>query len=896
MITLRHLIIFFRTHRQQHFPAAVQIIFLAIALFTSGIVFSQVPVILFDTIPQNADSLSFDLYDAPLKQTPEADTAKSKFALENKVVYHSSDSLYFDLARNKSFLFVNAEIQYGDINLKAHYIEIDFASNTLFASGLPDSTGKMHGTPVFAQGAQSFVANTMSYNFNTKRGYIREVITQEGEGFLHGQAVKKMEDDITNVGVGSYTTCNLDCPHFEFQFQKAKVIPGEKIITGPVFFVIEGVPLPLAIPFGYFPNKKGQTSGIKIPSYGDANTRGFYLENGGYYWGISDYLELYILGDIYSRGSWALKPDLNYRKRYKYNGRLNLNYAINITGDEGTPTFEKRKDFAIRWNHSQDPKAHPTQKFSANVNVQSSKFNRFNPVSTQNFLSNTFQSSISYQRSFAGKYFLNLSATHSQNTLNNSVTMTLPELSFNATRFYPFRRKTRVGALRWYEDISVNYTMNARNQVTALDSLLFRPETLNDFRNGMKHTIPVTSNLKVLKHFNLSNSMNFTERWYSQRIEKRWVDDELDDEGNLKPGAVKNDTLSGFYGVRDFTYQASINTTVYGMMQFKKGYLRAVRHVVNPSVGFSFRPDFGSEYWDYWNNVQIDTAGRTQRYSYYQNSIYGTPPDGKSGSLNFSLSNNLEVKVRSKRDTVTGTRKVKLIESLSINGSYDLARDSLRWSSLNVSGRTTLFKNLQIQYTGRWSPYAIDSLGRMINKFVWDVDRRILRRENTSWNFSMRYSINSSTFGSKTQASTSQATSTDESGSEEEMAEIMMNPDEFIDWNQPWNFSMDYSLRLSSQFSVQNDKFETQTVQSLNFNGDISLTQKWKIGFRSGYDFVSNKFTYTSFNFYRDLHCWEMRFNWIPTGTMKSWNFQINVKSPMLQDLKLTRKKDFRDF
>jgi len=821
---------------------------------------------------------------------------QKKFALEARVVYKSADSLYFDLARNRSYLFMNAEIQYQDINLKAHYIEIDFNTNTLHASGLPDSTGKMQGMPVFTQGQQSFTATKMSYNFDTKRGFIREVITQEGEGFLHGGAVKKMEDDVTNVSQGSYTTCNLDCPHFEFRFQKAKVIPSDKIVTGPVFFVIEEVPLPLAIPFGFFPNKKGQTSGILLPTYGESDNRGFYFENGGYYWGISEYMELYLRGDIYTRGSWALKPNLNYRKRYKYNGAFNLNYANNVTGEEGTPTFQKSKDFAVRWNHSQDPKAHPTQRFSANVNVQSSKFNRFNPVSTQNYLSNTFQSSISYQRSFGGKYFLNVSATHSQNTLSNSVTMTLPDVSFNASRIYPFRRKTRVGALRWYEDISVNYSMNARNQVTTADSLLFRPETLQDFRNGVRHSIPISSNLKVLKYFNLTNSVNFTERWYTQRIERRWVDDATDDEGNAIKPFVTNDTLRGFYGVREFDYRASLNTTVYGMMQFRKGPLRAVRHVMNPSVGFGLRPDFGAAFWNYWGEVQVDTAGRTQRYSYYQNATYGAPPDGKSGSINFSLSNNLEIKVRSKQDTITGLRKVKLVDNLTVNGSYDLARDSLRWSSLNVSGRTTLFRNLQVQYSGRWSPYAIDSTGRMLNKFVWDTEGKILRRENTTWNFSMRYSLNSSSVGRKSAPPGTSATPTSEFGSEEELAEIMMKPDEFIDWNQPWSFNIDYSLRITNQYSVRDRKFETQTIQSLSFNGDISITPKWKVGLRSGYDFVNNKFTYTSFNFYRDLHCWEMRFNWIPTGGMKSWNFQINVKSPVLQDLKLTRKKDFRDF
>jgi hypothetical protein len=858
------------------------------------------PLIIPDTITQAPDTLMIQAFEPDTVQVSLPGSGNDKFALDFNVIYKSADSLYFDLARSRVFLFSNAEIQYEKINLKAHYIEIDFSTNTLHAAGLPDSLGRMHGEPVFTEGDQSFVASTMSYNFDTKRGYIRGVITQEGEGYLHGKAVKKMENEITHVGQGSFTTCNLDCPHFEFQFQKAKVIPGDKIVTGPVYLVIEDVPLPLALPFGFFPNKKGQASGIKMPSYGEEVNRGFYLEDGGYYWGISDYMELYLLGNIYSRGSWAFKPSLNYRKRYKYNGGINLSYANNVLGVEGTPNYEKRNDFSIRWNHSQDAKAHPTQRFSANVNIQTSKFNRFNPVSSQNYLSNTFQSSISYQRSFAGKYFLNVSATHSQNTLNNTVTMTLPDVSFNANRFYPFRRKTRVGALRWYEDISVNYTMNARNQVNTLDSLLFRPETLEDFRSGVRHSIPISSNIKVLNHFNLTNSVNYTERWYSQRIERRWVDDELNDEGELKPGFVTNDTLRGFYGVRDFDYRASLNTTIYGMAQFTRGPIRAVRHVVNPSIGFSMRPDFGSEFWNYFGEVQTDTTGRTQRYSYYQSGIYGSPPDGRSGSINLGISNNLEIKVRSKRDTVTGVRKVKLIESLTVNTSYDMARDSLRWSSLNVSGRTTLFRNLQVQYSGRWSPYAIDSLGRMQNKFVWDTDGKLLRRENTSWNFSMRYSINSSTIGKgkQTKARTEPEVDplTSEFGTDEELAEVMMYPDQFIDWSQPWSLSLDYSLRLTSNYRAQQDEFERTTVQSLNFSGDISLTPKWKIGFRSGYDFVGNKFTYTSFNFYRDLHCWEMRFNWIPTGGQRSWNFQINVKSQMLQDLKLTRKKDFRDF
>ncbi len=820
---------------------------------------------------------------------------KKKFSLETKVSYNAADSLYFDLAASKAYLFYNAEIEYENIRLKAHYIEIDFALNTLFASGLPDSLGVMQGIPEFSEGQQSFVASTMSYNFDTKRGFIREVISQEGDGFLHGTTVKKMENDITNVSQGSYTTCNLDCPHFEFRYQKAKVIPSDKIVTGPVYLVIEDVPLPLAIPFGFFPNKKGQRSGILIPTYGESTNRGFYFENGGYYFGFSDHAELYLHGDIYTRGSWAIKPNLTYRRRYKYNGNLNLNFANNVTGEEGTSDYQKSKDFAIRWSHNQDPKAHPTQRFNASVTIQSTRYNRFNPVTTQNYLSNTFQSSISYQRSFAGKYFLNASATHSQNTLNKSVTMTLPDVSFNVNRFYPLRRKNRVGALRWYENISVNYTMNGRNQVTTYDSLLFKSETLKNFRNGVKHTIPVSSSVKVLKHFNLTNSMNFTERWYSQRFEKQWIDNAIDESGDPLTGFVKTDTLSGFYAVRDFDFRTSLNTTVYGMVQFGKGPIRAVRHVINPSVGFGIRPDFGDEWWNYYGQVQIDSSGRTQRYSYYQNSIWGTAPDGKSGSVNFAIGNNLEIKVRSKSDTLTGMKKVKLLENLSISGSYDIARDSLRWSAISVSGYTTLFRNLQVRYSGSWNPYAIDSTGRLINKFVWETGKRILRRETTTWNFSMRYSLSASDTGKKKKPAQPPLLP-EEAGMDDKQEMILNNMDEFIDWDQPWNFSFDYSLSITNRYSVAKQKFENQTIQTLSFNGDINLTPKWKIGFRSGYDFVSKKLSYTSFNFYRDLHCWEMRFNWIPTGGMKSWNFQINVKSAILQDLKLTQKKDFRDF
>ncbi len=836
--------------------------------------------------------------EAPAVTEPDTVVAAQSeaFALEAQVQYIAEDSIFFDLSLNKVFLYGNADIKYQDIHLTADYIEIDFNNRTLFASGLPDYAGVMQGTPVFIDGEHSYRANTITYNFDTRRGFIRNVITQEGEGFLHATKVKRLENDITNVAFGKYTTCNLEHPHFEFRYRRAKVIPDDKVVTGPVYLVIEDVPLPLFLPFGFFPNRKGQRSGILIPTYGESANRGFYLENGGYYWGINEFMELHLRGDIYSRGSWAIKPTLNYRARYRYSGNFNINYAVNVLGEKGTPDYQRSRDFAIRWVHTQDPKAHPVRRFSANVNIQTSKFNRFNPVTPTNFLSNTFQSSISYQTNFNGKVFLNASATHSQNTLNNMVTFTAPDVSISANRMHPFRRRERVGALRWYENITVGYSASARNEVSTVDSLLFRPETLSRFRNGMRHTIPVSSSIRLFNHINMNNSMNYVERWYSQRIEQRWVGDTVMVNGAPQANFITNDTVSGFFAVRDFDVRTSLTTTLYGLMHFKRGPLRAVRHVMNPSVGFSMRPDFSAPFWGYYGDVQVDTEGNTRRYSFFQHSIYGTPPIGRSGNLNMSLSNNLEIKVRSRQDTITGERKIALIDNLTVSTSYDMARDSLRWSTVNVSARTTLFKNLQIQFSGRWSPYALDQTGRPINRFVWEVDRRLLRRENTSWNFSFRYSINSTTFGRRQQQPSAPVPLQTEWGTEAEQQEVMMFPEQFIDWNQPWNLNLDYSLRITNQFSPAAQKFESNTIQALSFNGDISITPKWKIAFQSGFDFVNQDFTYTSFSFYRDLHCWEMRFNWIPMGGMKSWNFQINVKSPMLQDLKLTRRKDFRDF
>lgn len=785
------------------------------------------------------------------------------------------------------------DISYEDINLKANYVEIEFANKTVYATGTQDSTGKKIGKPVFTMGQTSFESETIKYNYETKKGLVKNVITEDAAGYLHGNIVKKMPDDVTNVYQGSYTTCEDEHPHFAFNFNKAKVIPDRKIITGPAYLVIEDVPTPLFIPFGMFPNKKGQRSGIVIPTYGESAQRGFYFENGGYYFAINDYLDFKLLGDIYTLGSWAIKPSSNYRKLYKYSGYLNANYAINILGEEGTPDYSRSKDFSVRWIHNQDPKARPNSKFGANVNVVSSQYNKFNPVSSNNYLSNTFQSSINYSTSFSGNYNINVSLNHSQNTITNEINLTLPSVSFTVNRFYPFRKKVTIGKLKWYDNISVNYNMVGDNRINTYDSLLFTEDALNKLKNGIKHSVQVSSgSIKLLKYLVWSNSFNFTERWYSQQHIKSWRSDTLYLNEGPVTGYVGTDTVYGFNAARDFNFSTSLSTTLYGMYNYKIGPVKAIRHVMKPSVSFNLRPDFGTQQWGYYK-YYINSSGNVQKYSVYDGFIYGTPEDGRSGSIGFRLSNNLEMKVRSQKDTITGTKKIILIEDFSLSTSYDIARDSLNLNRLTLSGRTTLFKKLMVNYASTFDPYALDSLGRRINKFEWEVNRRLFRTEQQSWRLglSMKLPLDKPT---KEKKSTS--------GTQEELQDVNKNLDGYVDWTVPWTLNMSYDLNYNIAYSYKNGYWDydvtksKKLIQTLGVNGDVSITPKWKMGFRSGWDFENNELTYTSIDIYRDLHCWEMRFSWIPIGFRQSWNFSINIKSSLLQDLKLDKKKDYRDY
>ena len=826
-----------------------------------------------------------------------ADSAKKSppLTLEHELVRHADDSIVQDLAHKKVYLWGNAEVTYGDIDLKAAYIAVNFNNNTIFARGVKDSTGKIVGMPVFKQGNETFQAKEITYNFVTRKGIVHDVRTKQSQGFLYSNLVKRMPNSSFNIKSGYFTTCDRQPPDYEFKFGKARVIPNKLIVTGPIYMELEGVPLPLALPFGIFPNNPKRKSGLIVPTYGESANRGFYLEGGGFFWYINDYVTLKITGDIYTGGSWRVAPVFNYRKRYKYSGSLSLSLGRNIINHKGDPDYHNTRDFRIGWTFSQDPTTHPSSHFSANVNIITSNFVKYNAVKPQTYLSNEFQSSIAYQKSWAGKYFLTLSASHRQNTKTHDVNVTLPELSFTVNRFYPFRRKNSISN-NPLSNLSISYTMSAQNTINTKDSLLFSPNTFaHHMQNGIKQNIPVNIPFKLFKHFNLNVSLNMTDRIYFQSLRRYWVNDT-----SAAGGHTKTDTIPGFNNVFNYGLNASLTTKIYGLIHFKKGFLRAVRHVMTPSVGFSYVPDFGNEKWGYVGHY-YNRLGERITYSKYENFLYGAPETQKVGNINFNIANSLEIKVRSKKDTVTGLKKIPLIQNFTISGNYDFAKDSVRMSHIYLSGRTTLWKGLTIHYSSSLDPYVTDSAGNDINKTLWQVNRRLFRMNNTAWNVSFNLSLSDKDFKKgkkKTEQEKTQREKALKKLPPQEANAIINHPNNYIDWGVSWSLNLNYNFTYTN---VKNYVRQIWTpkktlVQTLGVQGQVNITPNWKFTFQTGWDFTNNELSYTSISLYRNLHCWQMSFNWIPIGPRKSWNFTINVKAQFLKDLRLTKRKDFRDY
>lgn len=857
------------------------------------------------------DSLRYDTL-SHTKKLKAIKPKRSSSAIETQVICSASDSVWRDLNRKKIYYFGKAEAKYDDITLTADCLEFDLETSTCRAYGVLDSLGKWQGRPVFTQGESTFEAMEMLYNFKTKKGVITKVWTEEQGGYLHGERVKRMDDNSINIKSGGYTTCDLkEHPHYQFKFTKAKVIPDDKIVTGPIYMTISDVPLPLALPFALIPNVKGKKSGLIIPTYGESANRGFYLENGGYYWAINDCYDLQILGDIYTRGSWGIKPTFRYNKRYKFNGSMALGFAVNKIGTKGAADYQESTDFKIQWTHKQDQKAHPRRSFSADVNIVSSNFNKYNAQTTTDQLSNTFKSSVAYQTNFGGKVYLTLNASHSQNTLTRQVTASLPELTITVNRFYPLKKVGKPGKKRWYQEMNASYTLNGKIYFNDIDTVLFNGFTdnfgqwaknvmRNHAQTGIKHTVPINLPIKLFKHFTWTNSATLNDYMYFNHVEKQWIHD-TDSTGHLQ-----TDTIHGFRNLVDFNVSSNLTTKVYGMVRFAKGPIRAVRHVVTPTVGFTYKPNFGDPKWNVYKTY-TDGDGKEQVYNMFANNIFGSPSQTQSGLITYNISNTLDMKVPSRTDTITGVKNVTLLESFNISGNYDITKDSLRFSTIGISARTTLFKKLKLSYNSVWDPYAADSLGRRINKFEIIENGRLFHKNSSSWNFSMSYSFsqndldklrgkkknNTPDFQDDIQNRAQQSMNV----TEDELLDIMGNPNAYVDWNTPWSLTLSYNFTYTTNvaYAAIMGIATNRVVQTLNLNGDISITPKWKFTFSTGWDFTNHGLSYTNISVYRDLHCWEMRFNWIPIGSYKSWNFTINVKAQALKDLKLTKKKDYRD-
>ena len=852
-------------------------------------------------LSSSADSIQ------PQKKTIEP--KRSDAAIETKVICTAVDSTIRDLKNMKVYYFGQAEAKYDDITLKADYLEFDLSTSTCKAHGSLDTLGKLYGTPIFTQGETTFDAEEMAYNFKTKKGVITKVWTEESDGFLHGEKIKRMDDNSINIRSGGYTTCNLkDHPHYMFKFTKAKVIPDDKIVTGPIYVTIADIPLPIVLPFALIPNTKGQKSGIIMPTYGESANRGFYLENGGYYWAINEHYDLQLLGDIYTRGSWAIKPTFRYSQRYRFNGNLSLGFAVNKIGTKGAADYQESTDFKVRWTHKQDPKAHPRHSFSADVNIVSSNFNKYNATSTNEQLSNTFKSSIAYQTNFAGKVYLTVNASHSQNTLTRQVTASLPEITLTVNRIYPFQKMGKPGKKLFFKDLNINYTLNGKNYINGVDTTLFKgfndnfSQWASDMVNknmqmGVKHTIPINLPIKLFKHFTWTTSATINDYMYFDHLEKQWIHD------SDSTGHLQTDTIHGFRNLVDFNVSSNITTKVYGMVNFAKGPIRAIRHVFTPTIGFTYKPNFGDPKWNIYKTY-IDGEGKEQTYNMFQNAIFGSPSQSQSGMITYNFANTLDMKVRSKSDTITGMKKVNILDALNFSGNYDLTKDSLNFSYMSVSARTTLFKKLNITYSSAWDPYVADSLGHRINRFEIIDNQRLFHKNSSAWNFSISYSLNKNEIdkwkgkmGKNKEADLMNRAQYSPNITEGELNDIMGNPNAYVDWTTPWSLSLSYNLSYSSNltYAAWMGIATNRVVQTLSINGDISITPKWKFTFTTGWDFTNHGLSYTNVSVYRDLHCWEMRLNWIPIGTYKSWNFTINVKASALKDLKLTKKKDYRD-
>ena len=835
------------------------------------------------------------------------DTTKKKEPLDAPVIYEASDSIVFT-KDGYAHLYGEGKVNYQNIELTSAVITMNMDSSTVFAKGVADTTGVETGTPIFKDGETPYESKIMRYNFKTKKGFINNIVTQQGEGYVTSEEGKKGADDEIYMRHGKYTTCdNHEHPHFYLQLSMAKVRPKKNVVFGPAQLVVEDVPLPIAVPFGFFPFNSSYSSGFIMPTYGDEMNRGFYLRDGGYYFAISDQMDLKVLGEIFTKGSWGLSAASNYNKRYKFSGSFNASYLVTKTGEKNMPDYSVSKDFRIQWSHRQDAKANPNSSFSASVNFATSSYDRsslsslYNP---QQYSQNTKASSVSYSRNFP-EIGLNISSTFNitQNTRDSSLSMTLPDVNISLNRIYPFKRKKSVGDERWYEKISLQYTGSITNSISTKDNLLFKTP-LTQWENGMQHKIPVSATFNLFKYINIVPSFNYTERWYLRKVKQSY------DPSPASTDHVKRDTINGFNRLYDYNLSLQMNTKLYGMYKplFMKSKELQIRHVFTPTVSYTYTPDFGKSrygYYDTYTYTDEDGEVRTVEYSPYEGAVYGYPGKGMSQNISFSVDNNIEMKMKSDKDT-TGYKKISLIDQLGASLSYDVANK--RWSDLSMNLRLKLTKSYTFNMNASFATYAyqFDENGNVVvgDRTEWSYGR-FGRFQGYSGSFS--YTLNNDTFkklfGKKEEDEKNKDNKGKEGNEDEETDEeteeqknnfnmrktekASVDSDGYLAFKLPWSVSLSYSYSIredrSKDINIKTMRYPYSLTHSLNVSGNFKIGSRWNMTYSTGYDFTSKEMSMTTLNITRDLHCFNMSCGLV-FGPFTSYNFSIRANSSMLTD------------
>lgn len=865
-----------------------------------------------DSIPQRAYTI---LPDTSLRDSLYKDTVrKSKSALEEPVSYSAKDSITFDYTNSRAHLFGGSQVNYQNLQLTADDISLSLDSSLVHASGRPDSTGAIQGKPLFKQGEDEYEPDRISYNFKTRKAFISNVYTQEGEGFMQSREGKRDSSGVMYVQNGKYTTCDAEHPHFYVSLTRAKMHPGKNVIFGPAYLVVEDVPLPLAIPYGFFPFSSSYKSGFIMPTYGDETTRGFYLRDGGYYFAINDKVDLKVLGEFYTKGSWGLSAQTNYKKRYRFGGNFYFSYQNTKEGEKNMPDYSVSKSFKLTWSHRQDAKANPTQSFSASVNFATSSYERNNLTSMYNpesYTQSTRTSSVSYSKSFS-KVGLTLSGTFnlSQNMRDSSISVTLPTLSISQSRFNPFKRKKAAGKERWYEKIAMSYTGTLANSINTKEDKLFHSSLVKDWRNGMRHQVPISASFSVLNYINVTPSFTFTDRMYTHKVMQGWDTERQD---------VQRDTVYGFYNVYNYNMSISANTKLYGMYRpmpwFGGKKIAAIRHVFTPTVSFSYAPDFSQSRFGFYDSyVKTDANGNvsTVRYSPFSGMMYGTVGQGMTGSVTMDVANNIEMKVRTDKDS-TGYRKISLIDELGGSLSYNMAAKRRPWSDLNLRARIKLTKKYTYSMNAVFATYAYekDENGRVYVGDHTEWSRgRFGRFQGTAQNIS--YSISNETFrklfGKKHRTTTSDDELDEELDEEEETDPTMQNVDPdrkkgktganqesdgdvdedgYLKFSLPWSINIGYGVTIrenaQGHFNDKRMRYPYKLSHTLNFSGNIRISEGWNINFSSGYDFNMHKLSMTTASLSRDLHCFQMSCSMV-ISPYTSYNFTFACKAGTLAD------------